>query len=134
MNATLRRAYRLLLAAALLGGVASTAEAGEWLYRLYGYQPRVYGSFPSQYVFPRYGFKRGYVYFEGPAYGSPMLDDPCHVAPAYANPALPQPPAEEPELIPAGSIESSARSTPATVKPALARKGCFVPEPKPEKR
>jgi hypothetical protein len=77
----------------------TSASAGEWVDRLYGYRPRVYGTVPSEYVFPRYGFHRAYVYFEGPPYGSPALGDPNHIPPC------PPPPSPEEFLAPGDATQ-----------------------------
>ena len=87
-----------MLITALLAAFG-VAQAGERLWYRYGYRPKVYGYPPSSYVFPRYGFVRGYVYFEGPPYGSPLLGDPnhCSTLPAPVAPDLePQPEVPEP--------------------------------------
>jgi hypothetical protein len=80
-----------LLLLTLAGCWPTIAAAGDWAYRLYGYQPRVYGYAPSEYVFPRYGFRRGYVYVEGPPYGSAELGPPavCRGSAAIAPEFLP---------------------------------------------
>jgi hypothetical protein len=77
METRLARMRCGLLLLAVAGCCPTIAGAGEWLSRLYGYRPRVYGYAPSDYVYPRYGFQRGYVYVEGPPYGSPELGPPA---------------------------------------------------------
>ncbi|HEY5315427.1 MAG TPA: hypothetical protein VIK18_23050 [Pirellulales bacterium] len=135
MNAMLRRASWLLVFVTLAFCVASAAKAGDWRYRLYGYTPRNYGYFPSNYVFPRYGLVRGYVYVEGPPYGSPAFDDPRHTPPTLVDPALPQPPAEEIEPAASASDAANCQPGPAVVRPALARKSnCYVKPPETEAR
>ena len=116
MHAMLRRAHWLLILSALVCCQARAAEAGEWSERLYGYQPRNYGYAPSNYVFPRYGFVRGYVYVEGPPYGSPALGDPSRCPPGTVDAAIP--PFEEVEPTPGTPTESSAPSNSEVVRPA----------------
>ncbi|HEX4148747.1 MAG TPA: hypothetical protein VHY20_07160 [Pirellulales bacterium] len=68
-----RIASRVLLAAVAGATLLSAAPAhsGEWIYPLYGYRPRVYGSWPSAYVYPRYGFHHGDIYTTHIGYGEP---------------------------------------------------------------
>jgi hypothetical protein len=94
MESRLARTCCLLLLA-VAGSCPKIAGAGEWLYRIYGYRPRVYGYAPSEYVYPRYGFQRGYVYVEGPPYGSPELGPPALCRePRLLSPDLPMPGAQ----------------------------------------
>jgi hypothetical protein len=81
MAARLRQFQSTVLWITVLLAVPSAAGAGDWGAWRYGYRPKVYGSAPSDYLFPRYGFSRGYVYFEGPLYTSPALGDPNHCPP-----------------------------------------------------
>ncbi len=110
-----------LLVLAIASSCPTTARAGEWAYRLYGYRPRVYGYAPSDYVFPRYGFQRGYVYVEGPPYGSPALGPPalCH-GPADMPPEFPLP---EAQIEPSAEVTPSAPSKAASPQSPAAQDG-----------
>lgn len=77
MEAKLALMRRCTLLLAIACSYPTIVGASEVWYRMYGYHPRVYGYAPSAYVFPRYGFQRGYVYITGPPYGSPELGPPA---------------------------------------------------------
>ena len=125
MESRFGRTRSCLLFLAIAGCVPTIAGAGDRLYRIYGYQPRVYGYAPSDYVFPRYGFQRGYVYVEGPPYGSPELGPPAlcrgqsEMSPLFPGPpgpmdyggdvVIPAPPEPENTKTPA-TLDGAARS------------------------
>ena len=121
--------FRGVLAVAAIMLVPVLAQAGDWRYRLYGYTPRNYGYAPSNYIFPRYGLVRGYVYFEGPAYGSPELDSPRRCPPRMVGAEALQVPVDEAEPIPVEPTETSIQPERGVVRPAAVRKSCFIPPP-----
>jgi hypothetical protein len=113
MGSRVARIRCCLLLIAVASFCPTIAGAGEWVYRLYGYRPRVYGYAPSEYVFPRYGFQRGYVYVEGPPYGSPALGPPAFCrGPSEMPPEFPVPGAQidtgNEATMPAGTTPSES--------------------------
>jgi hypothetical protein len=127
MGSRVARIRCCLLLIAVASCCPSIGGASEWVYRLYGYRPRVYGYAPSEYVYPRYGFQRGYVYVEGPPYGSAALGPPAFCrAPAEMPPEFPVPGAQ----IDAGN--EATMPVPAGATPsegAAPRDGALQPPP-----
>jgi len=82
-----KRIVGLALVLVCFGSGTAWAWPFNWATRVYGYQPQRYGSWPSDYVFPRYGFVRGVVYTEGVGYGRP---DFCPPGGAMVVPAAPE--------------------------------------------
>ena len=110
-NRARRRCCALLLGIACFG--PTSVRAGELFYRMYGYMPRTYGYAPSAYVFPRYGFERGYVYVQGTLYGSPELGSPVQCRGAIELPAELPMPIEQVEAVDISWRSKKANSPPA---------------------